>query len=64
MAKYFHRREKLKRRNNEEEEEISESEIKNRYLKRVSHVGIYDLHDYVKDLQKENEENKKKINEL
>ena len=58
MIKYFYRREKLKRRNNEEEEkeEISLCEIKKRYLKRVSHTGIYDLHDYVKDLQDENEE--------
>ena len=57
MIKYFYRREKLKRRNNEEEEkeEISLNEIKKRYLKRVSHAGIYDLHDYVKDLQKDNE---------
>ena len=47
MTKYFYRREKLKRKNNEEEgkEEICFDEIKSQYLKRVSHTGIYDLHD-------------------
>ena len=54
MVKYLFRKSKLKRKNHGKEIDIAE--IKKQYLKRVSHEGIFDLHDAVEALQRENKE--------
>ena len=50
MVKYLFRKSKLKRKNHGKEIDIDE--IKKQYLKRVSHAGIFDLHDAVEALQR------------
>lgn len=45
IVKYFHKKENLKRKN--QGKNISFNDIKKLYLKRVSHEGIYNLHNFV-----------------
>jgi hypothetical protein len=50
MTNYLYKKEKKRNERKNISFELCKEDIKKRYLKRVSHEGIWDLYNYIEDI--------------
>ena len=50
ITEHLHKKEERRNKRKKNNVELSKEDIKKRYLKRVSHEGIWDLYNYIEEI--------------